>query len=226
LFLNDRPATKLLPILELSDLELPQSALILTLDDDRWYKDETLETLVATAKRHPHAVVATGGRDISDEDHFLESSSGTPHLRSSITAEQRGVPGSKFGRTDIIVGANGVLYRKHFFSNASELWDFGTHTAFSRHCAFVDDVWISGHLERLKIPRIIPGISMGSLEENALGKIAPLWIHGGDQHMTGREMHNRKCAEAFQDVHGIWKGQGDCTQGHGQCHVAVSPEPA
>merc|ERR1712113_544308 len=77
---------------------------------------------------------------------------GLPDGLSQIPHEQRGVEFEREGFTDLILGCAGTLYRKKFFKD-DLIFDFTGHPTFHEACYFVDDMWISSHLERMDIPR-------------------------------------------------------------------------
>jgi hypothetical protein len=123
------PITKLSAVV---DPEIPDDALIVTVDDDILYEPTWLETLVAAAEASPGAVVGRSGWLVAD---FLRSE----HHGYFIWAQE--------DTCDVLEGWAGVAYRKSFFD--------GSVLEPPPEFRLVDDVWISGYLYRRGIERRI-----------------------------------------------------------------------
>lgn len=132
------PATKLLPA-----LRAEPEALIVALDDDVIYPRDYLETLLAAHHALPRAALGWRGWRIE---------SGVPPRRfrhvwaSAVTGPQP---------VDILLGWGGYLIPPGALDDA--VFDFDGWPEAMR---WVDDVWVSGHLARRGVARlVVPGRS-------------------------------------------------------------------
>jgi hypothetical protein len=168
------PSTKLLPLLHLSNEELPLDAMIITFDDDRLYRSTAIQALVESAVKYPDSVITIAAWPIN-----ILSSNGKrgmkngPNFNTKLISGSEGTQYSKSGPVDLILGFFGVLYRKKFFSEKNidiekdkekndfvvdiSLFNYSKRPEFLRYCAWVDDIWFSGHLERLNVGRYVIG---------------------------------------------------------------------
>ena len=98
---------------------------------------------------------------------------GGPNFHTTIPPGKEGIQYQKAGPTDLILGFYGVAYRKHFFYKSLQidplLFSYTKRPEFTTHCTYVDDIWLSGHLERLHIPRHV----IGKVEDSKAG-VTPL----------------------------------------------------
>lgn len=140
------PATKVIPavVAALAD-GAPvdeRDALLVVVDDDTLYPPRLLETLAAWSARLPDAVVSATGWPV------------TRNLRYPHWTENYLVYGNELYAphpVSIIRGNCGFAVRARFFDEA--LWT--TMAAAPPGATVMDDVWISGHLARRKIPRFV-----------------------------------------------------------------------
>lgn len=135
---DEGPATKLLPA-----LRAEPDALIVVVDDDVIYPKDFIANLLAAHRQQPHAALGLrgwrleSGVDPRDYDHVF------------TTAIREAEP------VDVLLGTWGYLIPPHAFDNA--IFDFDGYPPEVR---WVDDVWVSGHLARRGVPRlVIPGKS-------------------------------------------------------------------
>eukprot|EP01041_Mallomonas_annulata_P008064 gene8064-16540_t len=200
------PSTKLLPLLRTSDQEIPLDAMIITFDDDRIYTSEAVQALIRAGKEHPDSAITIAAWGV-----HIFSAGGTrgkvngPVFKTSIPRGEEGQQYRRAGPVDLVLGFFGVLYRKRFFVNQSELFDYDRHEAFRRHCAWVDDVWFSGHLERLHIPRFVIGdVPNTRADITELSNVQALSLDHG---VSVKQNHdNVLCAEAMAQEFGVWGG--------------------
>merc|ERR1712032_1452656 len=74
-------------------------------------------------------------------------------MTSAFNGHPVGIEYKRPGYVDIILGLGGVLYRKSFFRDGL-VFDYDNGPPdFKAACYFVDDMWFSGHLERLGVRR-------------------------------------------------------------------------
>ncbi len=132
------PSMKLLPVLE---YERDPESIIITIDDDHVYSKEFVETLLNYSKLYPHSALGFNGWNVKpliirNKYEFIDKT-----LTKPVQA-------------DVLEGYRGVLYKKKFFDeNIFKYKDF-PEMAFKN-----DDIWISAHLAKNKIERlVIPGV--------------------------------------------------------------------
>ena len=202
------PSTKLLPLLLLSEAELSVNATIITFDDDRLYEESAIQALVDESRENPDASVAIAAWPID----ILSSNGrrgkvGGPDFKSRIPEKNHGIQYIKRGPTDLVLGFFGVLYKKRFFSNGTSpdahLFSYSVRPEFLTHCAWVDDIWFSGHLERLNISKLVVGKKAGtSADPTKLSNVDALSLEKGESVKQNHD--NVLCAEAMRKEYGIW----------------------
>lgn len=139
------PASKSLPTLKLP--AIPSDALIIVLDDDQVYPKKLIENYLRHATELPnHALTLCGWRvpkSLEHRDKNILRGAGlrilepTPNIGENTAVE-------------IIQGASSYAIRKSFFDNS--IFDY---TNAPPGAFFADDIWLSGHLARKKIPRTV-----------------------------------------------------------------------
>jgi len=130
------PATKLLPMLRVEQ-ERPET-LIITVDDDNVYPREMVSTFVRFSLTLPDAALCFRGWRVPPSGRWQDG---------------RAVFGTRVDAPtpmDVITGCGGILVKPRFFDAAVFNYDAAPRSAF-----FVDDIWISGHLARRRIPRYV-----------------------------------------------------------------------
>lgn len=127
------PATKLLPTLR-AHAHAPDTP-VLAVDDDNIYPRTFVETFARWAGRLPDAALTLRGCRVP------------PSRRWRDCREFKGAGLRDPAPTDIVQGCAGILVRPRFFDEA--LFDYrdAPEGAF-----YVDDLWISGHLARRRVP--------------------------------------------------------------------------
>lgn len=198
------PATKVLPtLLAFSD---PSTTIIFG-DDDRRYPRDWLAALVKVARQRPDQCIAASGREIPPALGQPRRGGRLPRSErwtSKTLANDPAAPARTMGalrsfvRTsgyaDILEGYCGVVVRPSFFG--PEVFDIPP-VLWS-----VDDVWLSGNLERngiaiwidKSIPRPRPN-DLASSETPLLESV----IDGHD-----RWSADRACIRHFRKTSGIW----------------------
>ena len=130
------PATKLLPTLR-AEREGPETVII-AVDDDNVYPREMVSTFVRWSSTLPDAALCFRGWRVPSSGRWRDG---------------RAVFGTRVNEPtpmDVITGCGGILVKPRFFDAA--VFDYG---AAPRSAFFVDDIWISGHLARRRIPRYV-----------------------------------------------------------------------
>jgi len=130
------PATKLIPTLRLF-ADAPETP-ILAVDDDNVYPDTFIETFQHYARAMPDAALSLRGCSVP------------PSRRWRDCKEFKGSAVVEPARTDVVQGCAGILVRPRFFGDAVFDYDSAPDEAF-----FVDDLWISGHLARRRVPAYV-----------------------------------------------------------------------
>lgn len=125
------PATKLLHA-----LRLEQSALVIAVDDDVIYPDNLVSSLLAAHRKEPGTAFGLRGVALKKGTPFAD----LWHVLASGIDEPKQV--------DVLFGTWGYMVPAWLCGQA--IHDFSGYPPAVR---WVDDVWISGHLARLGIPR-------------------------------------------------------------------------
>jgi hypothetical protein len=123
------PATKLLPCLQLF---ANQDTKIIVLDDDLIYQKHLISNLLKHEQLDPFAAVGVAGTVVF----------GTKRKEYRAT--------NKITLVDVLLGHQGYLVKPQFFPKAVFEYPNNLPEAF-----FEDDVWFSGHLERMGIRRML-----------------------------------------------------------------------
>lgn len=162
------PATKLLGVLE--QVNLPDDAIIITLDDDAHYPDNIILELAYYAQQHPDAAIGIlGANPIYGADNMID-------LNSELGIKKTMRPNAK---VSILQGYTGVAYRRKFFD--ANVFDI---LQAPQDCIKSDDFYLSYFLARKNIDRIVHGNKHifpcligwqtdNAQDENALHKMHP-----------------------------------------------------
>jgi hypothetical protein len=200
------PATKVLPACKQYK---GQDVLILFGDDDKVYDKNWAQRFLDAAKRHPgHAVCEEGGNlnmpHYANDNWVSNKNPKSKFIKKDLNYRLKRI--LTFGRwkpskaissgyVDILEGWGGVLVRPEYFDqDAFEipniLWT-------------VDDVWLSGCLERLNIPIWLNAEnkvrSMGNSNEVKDASLRKYMCEGQD-----RTSANQLCINYFRDNYRIW----------------------
>eukprot|EP00898_Chlorokybus_atmophyticus_P000026 jgi/Chlat1/1023/Chrsp109S01452 len=165
---DDRgPATKLLPALE---METDPETIIITVDDDYYYHEHLVATLVAYSIWNSKQVYAFSSLGID--------SAGWVHWRpDKVEAE-------------VLEAYVGVAYRRGMFDDQTI---FRNPKDISPACFFTDDIIISTHLQANGYKRIL---LKDCLERLEYGNDARKPLRAGN---FGAESHNHQCALALME---------------------------
>lgn len=131
------PATKLLGTLEKANL--PQNAIIITVDDDAIYPANLILQLAYKAVLNPKQAIGIIGADIEYDKHGLIASNSELGFKKIKSAD---------AFVNILQGYAGVAYRRSFFK--SDIFDI---TTAPQECINSDDLYISYNLAKQNIPR-------------------------------------------------------------------------
>jgi hypothetical protein len=135
------PATKLLATIEHEGRKGRHATPILAVDDDVIYPPDLVATFRHWRRRFPDAALGYRGWSIPSSLRWEE----TRTLYATSTRAVRPV--------DVLTGCWGYLVEPRMFDGG--VFDY---LGWPASAFFVDDVWISGHLARRRVPRLlVPG---------------------------------------------------------------------
>jgi hypothetical protein len=200
------PATKVLPaVKEYKN----QDVMILFCDDDKVYDPSWAQRFIQAAEERPgHAICEEGGflkmpnyaandwtSNRKPQAQFLNKNILYRVKRAVSLGTWKPSKGTSSGYVDILEGWGGVLVRPEFFDQLSFeipelLWT-------------VDDVWLSGCLERCAVPiwlnvknKVRASSNSNEIKDAALRN----FVYNG----YGRVAANRACIKYFQEKYRIW----------------------
>jgi hypothetical protein len=163
------PSMKLLPALK---KEQEPDTLIVTVDDDHFYQNQFLEVLIKYTEKHPDSALGFNGWNI---DPLLNEN------RYEFIDKNFTIP----VKSDVLEGYRGVLYKKKFFSE--NVFDY---KGFPKIAHKVDDVWISAHLARNGVERLVlPGVYC--VEEELPKGLHKRWSFKSVNRRMAREFRKR-----------------------------------
>ncbi|MFN4158269.1 MAG: glycosyltransferase family A protein [Gemmobacter sp.] len=201
------PATKVLPAVR---HYAGQDVNIIFCDDDKVYDPGWAGRLIAAAADHPGCCIVEEGsqfRDYAGPDWQSPRQPRAQRIRKNLAYRLRRAAtlgawkprkAVTSGYVDFLEGWGGVLVRPEFlddpavFDIPGNLW-------------MVDDVWLSGHLERQGIPIWLtcdPAFrTRGNSDEVSRAALRNQVVEG-----AGRAALNRACIDHFRANYGIWGG--------------------
>ena len=144
------PATKFIPVIQREFQRGNENSMIVVVDDDRLYPLNALETYVYYSARLPNAVLCFRGARMP---------------RSLDWRDARMWHGDRIRRprrVAVVTGCGSYLIKPRFFDDSLWRYDGAPRSAF-----YMDDIWISGCLERRRIEKyVVPtSMRMQSVEE-------------------------------------------------------------
>jgi Glycosyl transferase family 2 len=138
------PATKFIPVIQGELKAGRRDTLIMVVDDDRTYPADALETYLYYHRQLPHAALAFRGTPMPKDLKWR----GPKMTRGDRLREPRQVA--------VITGCGSYLIQPRFFD--SRLWDY---SAAPDGAFYMDDIWISGCLDRKGVEKyIVPTSAM------------------------------------------------------------------
>lgn len=182
------PATKIIPTIY---HEQDPETYILSIDDDIYYPNYTIEHFIKYQELFPHFILT-----------------GTSYLQSLIPSDieltkntQTKIPGFKGAVVQILEGYSGVFYKRKFFKDAL-IKDFYKHIN-NHYCRFGDDFYLSNLFKKYntRIVSINFTIKFTGFDKNY---ICPLdyglkqdALHLGGMGITGGNKNNYKQASEY-----------------------------
>ncbi|MFY0606651.1 MAG: hypothetical protein JXR10_08045 [Cyclobacteriaceae bacterium] len=137
------PASKSLPTLRNPDI--PSDALIVVLDDDQVYPKNLLELYLQSSQLYPdHALTICGWKVPKSLQHQEKKILRGAGLK--LAEPKANI--SEDSQVEVLQGASSYAIKKSFFDN--QIFDFSVAPI---NAMFADDIWLSGHLAKRKVPR-------------------------------------------------------------------------
>lgn len=205
------PATKVLPAVK---EYRGQDVQIIFCDDDKVYNKNWVKRLIDGAARKPDCCICEEGGLINFPHYFggewQSHYSPKPGYRTKDFAYRlrralslgRWKPSktTSSGYVDILEGWGGVLVRPEFFDDIDldipdVLWT-------------VDDVWLSGCLERKGIPIWLNAVDKVRSKDNS-NEVAEAALRKFVYQGHDRLAANRACISYFRKTYGIWGGEAE-----------------
>ncbi len=171
------PATKFIPIVQQELAAGRGNTLIMVVDDDRVYPRDALETYLHYSEQLPEATLCFRGaampRSLDWRDAKMIYASG---LREPQPAA-------------VITGCGSYLIQPRFFDES--LWDY---SRAPRGAFYMDDIWISGCLNRRNVKRYV--VPASTMMRSVLRQHRTLSLHDVP---NGRQYNNNETIAFFGD---------------------------
>jgi hypothetical protein len=172
------PATKFIPVIQEELAGGRSDTLIMVLDDDRIYPRDALETYLHYHSELPNAALCFRGGPMPGNFYWF-----VPKLfLGSRIREPK--------RVAVITGCGSYLIQPRFFDSA--LWNYSDAPASA---FYMDDIWISGHLDRRGIEKF--SVPTSAMMRTARQQIGTMSLHRVPE---GRTYHNNEVVEYFRDT--------------------------
>lgn len=168
------PATKSIPVIQRERAAGQDETLIMVVDDDRIYPRDAIETYLHYSAQLPNAALCFRGG---------------PMPRSLDWRDSRLFFANKIReprRVAVMTGCGSYLVQPRFFDSA--FWDY---SAAPPGAFYMDDMWISGCLDRRGVEKyVVPGSAM---MRSVLRQLATMNLH----HVPNGRRHNNNQTIAF-----------------------------
>ena len=171
------PATKFIPIVQEELAAGRGNTLIMVVDDDRVYPLDALETYVHYSEQLPEAALCFRGAAMPRSLDWRDAKM----IYASELREPR--------RAAVITGCGSYLIRPRFFDES--LWDY---SRAPRGAFYMDDIWISGCLNRRDVKRYV--VPASAMMRSVLRQHRTLSLHDVP---NGRQYHNNETIAFFGD---------------------------
>jgi len=138
------PATKFIPVVQEELAAGRGDTLIMVVDDDRTYPRDALETYLHYHRQFPDAALCFRGSFMLPDFNW--------HRARTLRADRIREP----TKVAVVTGCGSYLIQPRFFD--ARLWDYSAAPAGA---FYMDDIWISGWLDRGKIDKyVVPASAM------------------------------------------------------------------
>jgi len=174
------PATKFIPVVQEELAAGRGDTLIMVVDDDRVYPRDALETYLHYHRRLPDAALCFRGALMPSDLIWLRAKT----IRADRIREPKKVA--------VITGCGSYFIQPRSFD--AQLWDYSAAPAGA---FYMDDIWISGWLDRRKIDKyVVPASGMMRTVRRQVGTMT---LHDVP---SGRRHNNNETIAYFRDT---WK---------------------
>jgi len=174
------PATKFIPVVQEELAAGRGDTLIMVLDDDRIYPGDALETYLHYHRLLPDAALCFRGALMPSDLIWLRART----IRADRIRDLK--------RVAVITGCGSYFIQPRFFD--AQLWDYSAAPASA---FYMDDIWISGWLDRRKIDKyVVPASGMMRTVRRQVGTMTLHDVPSGRQH------NNNETIAYFHDT---WK---------------------
>ncbi len=203
------PATKVLPTVQ---RYAGQGVNILFCDDDKVYDPGWAARLLAAAVEHPDCCIVEQGSQFSKytgtdwpsprqpRAQFIRKSWGYRLRRAASLGRWKPRKTISSGYVDFLEGWGGVLVRPEFLADPA-IYDI------PGNIWMVDDVWLSGHLERAGIPIWLTSDSaIRTRTCDTTSEVLKFALRKQVINGMNRVALNRACIDHFHRTYGIWGG--------------------
>ena len=176
------PATKFIPVVQQELAAGRGDTLVFVVDDDRTYPCDALETYLRYNRDLPDAALCFRGAPMPEDLKWRR-----PKLmRADRLREPKKVA--------VITGCGSYLIQPRFFDE--QLWDYSTAP---KGAFYMDDIWISGCLDRRKIEKyVVPASTMMS---TVRGQAGTMTLHDVPK---GRRHNNNETIAFFRDTWNVF----------------------
>src|SRR5207237_205172 len=179
------PATKFIPLIQEELAAGRSDTLIMVLDDDRIYPRDALETYLHYHNELPNAALCFRGGPMPKNFYWF-----VPKLfLGSRIREPK--------RVAVITGCGSYLIQPRFFDSA--LWNYSDAPASA---FYMDDIWISGHLDRRGIEKF--SVPTSAMMRTARQQAGTMSLHRVPR---GRTYHNKEVVEYFRDTWNVFSSR-------------------
>ncbi|HEX7517508.1 MAG TPA: hypothetical protein VF345_09500 [Chthoniobacterales bacterium] len=171
------PATKFIPAIQHEMAAGRPDTLIIVLDDDRVYPLDAVETYLHYERELPDAALCFRGAAMPPTLDWRDA--------KMIHADEIRVP----RRIAVVTGCGSYLLKPRFFD--ASLWDY---SAAPRGAFYMDDIWISGCLDRRGVEKyVVPGSAM---MKSVKAQKRTMTLH---QVPNGRQNNNNEVIRFFSE---------------------------
>src|SRR6266568_6086437 len=172
------PATKFIPIVREELAAGRGTTLIMVMDDDRIYPRDALETYLHYNEQLPDAALCFRGAAMPPNLDWRNAKM----IRASELREPQ--PAA------VITGCGSYLIQPRFFDES--LWDY---SSAPRGAFYMDDIWISGWLNRRNVKRYV--VPASAMMRSVFRQRRTLSLHDVPE---GRQHHNNETIAFFEKI--------------------------
>jgi hypothetical protein len=172
------PATKFIPVIQEELAANRDDTLIMAVDDDRIYPRDALETYLHYHRKLPNAALCFRGARMPSDLVWLRA--------QTFFADKIREP----KEVAVITGCGSYLIQPRFFD--ARLWDY---SSAPRGAFYMDDIWISGWLDRRKIEKYV--VPASAIMRTARAQRGTMTLHDVP---NGRRKNNNETIAFFADT--------------------------